>query len=358
MARSEIRYLNLLSIMEAEGYGICDTMYYVKDEGEGLAGLDAVDSSGKVEEMIRKYESSKKVVLTVMRDKRKQAIVLSPVKCMKAAKSPQVHIDLDIVEGSHITDQFQTQSSVYCEQFEAQVDDNQMSEEEEGEKSEDSDSWWDEGQYDRVTAEEMRRKDEEELRRTLAEMKRKRNDPLLHCEGDTDVEDIFDNQDEYCEPILEEEPVKKKVKKQGPTTRSHSQVEIPNIPDWAPSDDEKEECFLKQEDDDGFEPISFVLPKGRKSRAKKAKERVWYDETRENAEQQFMQLLCFKDVYQFRDALARLHIVQVRNFHYHRNCKDMIIVWCKEKEKYGQSHTSCSTSTKSILQSINERGTS
>ena len=213
MARSEIRYLNLLSIMEAEGYGICDTMYYVKDEGEGLAGLDAVDSSSKVEEMIRKYESSKKVVLTVMRDKRKQAIVLSPVKCMKAAKSPQVHIDLDIVEGSHITDQFQTQSSVYCEQFEAQADDNQMSEEEEGEKSEDSDSWWDEGQYDRVTAEEMRRKDEEELRRTLAEMKRKRNDPLLHCEGDTDVEDIFDNQAEYCEPILEEEHVKKKVKK-------------------------------------------------------------------------------------------------------------------------------------------------
>jgi hypothetical protein len=46
--------------------------------------------------------------------------------------------------------------------------------------------------------------------------------------------------------------------------------------------------------------------------------------------------LCFKDVYQFREALARLHITQVRNFHYHRNTPDRIIVWCKEdrKEKY------------------------
>ena len=47
--------------------------------------------------------------------------------------------------------------------------------------------------------------------------------------------------------------------------------------------------------------------------------------------------LCFRDVYQFREALSRLHIVQVRNFHYHRNCKDRIIVWCKEREVHGCS---------------------
>jgi hypothetical protein len=33
-----------------------------------------------VEEMLRKYECSKKLVLTVMRDKRRQAIVVSPEK--------------------------------------------------------------------------------------------------------------------------------------------------------------------------------------------------------------------------------------------------------------------------------------
>jgi hypothetical protein len=59
-----------------------------------------------------------------------------------------------------------------------------------------------------------------------------------------------------------------------------------------------------------------VLQSGRKSRAKKAKERVWYDEKRENPEQQFRVKFCFKDVYQFRKALSRLHILQVRNFQY------------------------------------------
>ena len=46
--RSEIRYLNLLHLMEKEGYGMCDSMYYVKSEGEGLDGLAVVDSSAKV----------------------------------------------------------------------------------------------------------------------------------------------------------------------------------------------------------------------------------------------------------------------------------------------------------------------
>ena len=86
MERSDVRYLNLLSIMEKEGYGLCDSMYYVKDEGEGLQGLDLVDSQVKVDEMITKYDSSKKLVLTVMRDKRKQADI---------AKSYPSFIDLE-----------------------------------------------------------------------------------------------------------------------------------------------------------------------------------------------------------------------------------------------------------------------
>jgi hypothetical protein len=64
-------------------------------------------------------------------------------------------------------------------------------------------------------------------------------------------------------------------------------------------------------------------------------ERVWYDEARENPEQQFAMKLCFKDVYQFRQELARILISQTRNFHYHRNTPDRVIVWCKkEKNKW------------------------
>ncbi|CAM0946298.1 unnamed protein product [Alopecurus aequalis] len=180
MRRSDIRFLNLLSVMEKEGYGICDTMHYVKYEGEGLDGLAAVDSNDKVEEMVKKYECNEK----------------------------------------------------------------------------------------------SRR---EELKKTIAEMKRKRADPLLHCDGDTDVEDIFVTDQDGSEETIVEEPVKKKVKRKGPTTRSHSQAQKPKKADWTHDADIEEAGFLKEEDDDGFEPVSFVQPKDRKSRAKKAKERVWSD---------------------------------------------------------------------------------
>jgi hypothetical protein len=103
--------------------------------------------------------------------------------------------------------------------------------------------------------------------------------------------------------------------------------------EWAPSDEEDGLGFLSEEADDGHEPLPFMQPKGRNSRAKKQPERTWYDENRENPEQQFMLRLCFKDVYQFREALARLHITQVRNFHYHRNTPNRIIVWCKPEKK-------------------------
>jgi hypothetical protein len=62
--------------------------------------------------------------------------------------------------------------------------------------------------------------------------------------------------------------------------------------------------------------------------------RFWYDEHRENPEQQFMLKICFRDAYQFRDALARLHLVQLRNFHFHRNSPERIIVRCEERDKY------------------------
>jgi hypothetical protein len=56
----------------------------------------------------------------------------------------------------------------------------------------------------------MRRKEAEELKKTMVDMKGKRADPLEHCEGETDVEDIFDTPSVNYEDILSEMPVKKK----------------------------------------------------------------------------------------------------------------------------------------------------
>ena len=146
----------------------------------------------------------------------------------------------------------------------------------------------------------MRRKEiEESKKRIAAKMKRKADEQLY--EDETEPEDIFI-----------EQQVKKSVRRRGPTTRSHCEDELPGKEDWAPSDPEDDEQlgFLGEEEDDGFEPLPFVLPNGRKSRAKKQPKRVWYDETRENPEQQFRMKLFFKDVYRFRQALCQLHIAE------------------------------------------------
>jgi hypothetical protein len=95
--------------MEEEGYGLGDSLYYVKHEGEGLNGLDLVDSNLKVEEMVRKYASTKKLVLIVTRDRRNRAIVLSLVK-----KKQACHLDLD-PDDDVIGHQFLRQDNSYCE---------------------------------------------------------------------------------------------------------------------------------------------------------------------------------------------------------------------------------------------------
>jgi hypothetical protein len=106
-------------------------------------------------------------------------------------------------------------------------------------------------------------------------------------------------------------------------------VQIDDILDYIPSSDE-DQCpgFLDEEDDDGFQPLSMVPPKGRKSRRKKIPERKWYDEKRVNAHEQLCLKMCFTSVQQFRNALIDLHIAQSRNFYYHRNSNVRIIVQC------------------------------
>ena len=89
--------------------------------------------------------------------------------------------------------------------------------------------------------------------------------------------------------------------------------------------------MLRESDEDGFEPASFVLPKKRKSRAKKRPARKWYNEKMDQPHEQLCMKLCFRDQHQFRDALLNLHITQARNFRYHRNSDQRIIACCKQE---------------------------
>ena len=153
----------------------------------------------------------------------------------------------------------------------------------------------------------------------------------LYCDSDGSDDDTD------CELVPEPVAVAAKQKKKepvrkGPTTRAHCSQQSTTPADYVPSDDEGPDVDLDPLDDDGFESMSWVMPKGRKSRAKKREPRVWYDESRLQPEQGLCLKMCFLDVYQFRRAVQTLHIAQLRNFRYHRNYKDRVIVKCSEKD--------------------------
>ena len=89
--------------------------------------------------------------------------------------------------------------------------------------------------------------DEDFLNR-LNELRRQREDPLLHFEGDTDVDEVY-GEDEQVEQVEEDEqmeheeeeqveqqqePPKKKEKRKGPTKRSHSSLEQRFEDVWVP----------------------------------------------------------------------------------------------------------------------------
>lgn len=45
---SDVTFMNLVGLMESCGYGRKDFMYYEKEEGRGLTGLELIDNNSKV----------------------------------------------------------------------------------------------------------------------------------------------------------------------------------------------------------------------------------------------------------------------------------------------------------------------
>ena len=56
LGKCDITYLNLLGLVEGEGYGINDNMYFVEEKGRGIAGMELLDGMKKVEQMVHLYE--------------------------------------------------------------------------------------------------------------------------------------------------------------------------------------------------------------------------------------------------------------------------------------------------------------
>ncbi|KAM0905619.1 hypothetical protein ACQ4PT_017230 [Festuca glaucescens] len=369
IGRDDITYMNIVAMIETQGYSIRDSIYCRQSDGRVIL----VENNANIYELLHMFESTRVLNLTV---KRRAAVVAK--KQTNAGQSsgttelgvvikytPQLVYDFSPApvfsvdtEGQVFTSQASSTGNPYqCTQQSTNIQkgkENQTAVNVDdaiyAEEDDDGDGCilFDMGEADFAAMEEIRRKEDMDIAEKIEEMRRKREDPMLHCEGDTDIEDLYvsaeDNAHEVqASPEPEPEPsqlrtMQKKKKKAakrgpGPTTRSHSAVQINESPEFIPSGDE-DDCpgFLKEEEDDGFEPLSMVPPKGRKSRRKKILERKWYDDNMLQPHEQLCLKMCFTNVQQFRNALIDLHIAQSRNFSYHRNSNVRIIVQCiKEK---------------------------
>ena len=85
--------------------------------------------------------------------------------------------------------------------------------------------------------EEGKRQREEEVEEEETDDEQSEEEEVLHYEGDTEVEELFDLEEDNTTVV----PTKKKQKlpvRRGPTTRSHSSV-LPEVePDFKPSSNE------------------------------------------------------------------------------------------------------------------------
>ncbi|KAM0875514.1 hypothetical protein ACQ4PT_036739 [Festuca glaucescens] len=147
LGRDDITYMNLVALIETQGYSIRDSIYCRQLEGMHVL----IENNAKIYELSDLFDSSKVLNLTM---KRGRAIVAKKGKAAQTMES---------------------------------ADDAYMAEEDDG--CDDS-LYFDMGEEDFARMEEIRRKDDMEIVEKIGEMRKKIEDPMLHCEGDTDIEDL------------------------------------------------------------------------------------------------------------------------------------------------------------------------
>ncbi|XBH97531.1 hypothetical protein VPH35_127187 [Triticum aestivum] len=372
---SDITYHNLVALIETEGYGVSDYIYFVKEPGVGIEGLVEITDDDMVDEMLDHIASKDETVLnlTVIRatdprpaDLNSGYLYEEQVPLSQLGEKPVYEVNPSGVlfrspekqRQSEPLQFFATQQSSNLHIAMEQDEQETLMELKRRTKIENFRKHKEASEHVQMvkqklpvllTEDDSDLDADEDFLNMLNEFRRQREDPLLHFEGDTDVDEVYgedeEEQVEQVEQVEEDEqmvheeeeqveeqqqdPPKRKEKRKGPTKRSHSSLEQRFEDVWAPSSDEELDVGdLKEECDDGAENAPYILPNGRKSRAYKAQPRKWYSEERENPEEQFCRKLCFLNVYQFRRALQTFHISQNRNYEFHRNCNDSIIVYC------------------------------
>ncbi|KAM0901934.1 hypothetical protein ACQ4PT_019635 [Festuca glaucescens] len=257
LGRDDITLMNLHTLIETQGYSFTETMYCRKGED-----MVMIENNAQIYELLDHFESTKVLNLTVKRGRPKKAVAKEvknadegiagsqSASCIINYTDPVVY-DLSpplvyAVDGEGTV--FPSQNSYFATQ-ESRNDEkgkgiqNLDSDEDIDIGREYEDMDFDMGEVDFNMMEEMRRKEQSEIAERIEEMRQQRMDHLLHCEGDTDIEDLFVTEEIVAEAIPEPVAVpvpahEKKMKRKGPTVRSHSALHIDELIDWKPLPDE------------------------------------------------------------------------------------------------------------------------
>jgi hypothetical protein len=102
---SDISVLNMFALIEENGYGIRDAIYYVKEKGKVMTGMEMVDTMAKVEAMLTMYKHSQVLQLTTIKRNTTPAagLNLEIVESQKLIMEPLV-MSVDSVGVTHIAD--------------------------------------------------------------------------------------------------------------------------------------------------------------------------------------------------------------------------------------------------------------
>ena len=66
MMLSDITFYNLVALIETEGYGVRDYMYYVKDPGLGIEGMQEIEDDDMMEEILDHIVQQKQKIFNVI----------------------------------------------------------------------------------------------------------------------------------------------------------------------------------------------------------------------------------------------------------------------------------------------------
>ncbi|KAE8811811.1 Ankyrin-3 [Hordeum vulgare] len=180
MCISYITFCNLIALIETDGYGLNDYMYYVRKPGVGISGLEEICDDEKVVAMLDHIASreGKVVNLTVIRATDPRPADLNSVVAMdegNAADQDGLEILMDLKRRTKVANYRKHKKAV--------------------------------GQVHMVrknlpillTKDDSNLEADEEFLERLSEIKKHRENPFLHFEGHIDVDEVYDPDEKFEE---------------------------------------------------------------------------------------------------------------------------------------------------------------